>query len=75
MKLDEKGVGALFIIVLLVVLAGAGFYLYKNTASNDTIASYDDCVAANGLIQESYPEVCVIDGHNFPNPNQSLQKP
>ncbi len=71
MKLNEKGTGALFVIVLLGVLGGAGFYLYKNTAKKNTISSYDDCVAAGGVIQE----VCLVDGHNFPNPNQSLEKP
>jgi hypothetical protein len=71
-KLDQAGGTALFVMVFLVVLLGSGYYLYKQNIKDKTAHNYAECVAAGGLLQESYPEVCVIDGHNFTNPDQKL---
>ncbi len=75
-RLNQQGGLALFVIVLLIVAAGAGYYMYRLYSEDNKkeITSFQQCVDAGGLIQESYPEVCVIDGHNFTNPNQSLDK-
>lgn len=74
-KLSQEGGTALFVIVLLLVLGGAGYYLYQEAQKDESIDSFAGCVAAGGAIQESYPEVCAINGHSFPNPNQSFEQP
>lgn len=75
-ELNQIGAaGALFIIVVLVVVGGFGYYIWnKNGRRNpfkDTVTSFQECVAAGNPVQESYPEVCRSkDGRSFTNPEQ-----
>lgn len=70
---NQGNVGALFVIVLVIVLGVAFWYLYKNSEKTD-INSFAECKAAGFPIQESYPEVCATDdGQSFPNPSQILE--
>lgn len=69
---DEGNSGALFIIVLLLVL-GAGFWYLMQEKDNLNITNFRQCVAAGNPVQESYPEVCTTnDGRSFANPAQDV---
>lgn len=64
--------GALFIIVLLLVL-GVGFWYLMQEKDSLNITNFRQCVAAGNPVQESYPEVCVTqDGRSFANPAQDI---
>jgi hypothetical protein len=55
-------------ILLVVVSVFAGSLLYQNRQLKNLlkINSFDECTKANGVIQESYPPVCVTkDGRRF----------
>ena len=56
------------VILLVVVSVFAGSLLYQNRQLKSLlkINSFDECTKANGVIQESYPPVCVTkDGRRF----------
>ncbi len=73
------------VILLIVVSIFAGYLLYQNRQLKKAlkINSFDACVKENGIIQESYPRVCVTkDGRRFTEeiketltPTLSVEKP
>ena len=75
-KLDQAGVGALFVIVILVLVGGLGYYTWQkngkpNPFKGANVTNFNECVAAGNPVQESYPEVCRSkDGRSFTNPEQ-----
>lgn len=74
MRSNQTGGAALFVIVILAVIAGCGYYLYQNSEKKQSISSFQECADAGYPVQESYPEVCVTkDGKRFPNPEQTLR--
>jgi len=74
-KLNQNGSGALFVIVIVVILVVGFYYLYRHKDSGQTIDNFDECIAADGSLQESYAEVChSSDGRQFVNPKQAFDK-
>lgn len=86
MRKNQQGFSAVHIIIILLAAAFVGlvgWYVWHvqshdkkpaTTPSVSKISSYAACAKANGVIQESYPEVCVSkDGQHFTNPDQKAQ--
>lgn len=73
-RANEAGyAGAIFIIVFLVVLGTAGYYLYHEAQKDTSIDSFAECVAAGNPVMESYPEQCNADGKTFVNTIDSYE--
>lgn len=80
-RLNTKGftiVEGLLILVLAIVIVGAGWYVSHRQSENKkqaAIASFADCKAdKDSRIQESFPEVCVTkNGKHFTNPQQDSE--
>lgn len=68
---QKTAVIAVAVILLLgsIVIAGIFLGLWDFNSSDDysDVTSYEDCILVDGaIIQESYPEVCVLlDGSSF----------
>jgi hypothetical protein len=60
----------LFIILLLIVLGVGGWYFWKQQRIK-AVDTFFECRDAHGLILESYPERCVLNGKSFTNPDQT----
>ncbi|MFZ2545249.1 MAG: hypothetical protein WAW80_04695 [Candidatus Saccharimonadales bacterium] len=55
-----------FLVLILIVTATALYGAFRSNNTGDKIDSFDKCVAANNVVQETYPERCVTrDGHSF----------
>lgn len=63
---------AVLVIVLLVALVAIGVVAMRQ-ARRTAIDNFADCKAAGGVIMESYPEQCRIDGRTFVNEAQRVQ--
>lgn len=47
------------VVLIVVLLAGIGLFLFVGRdASETTVASFDECVAAGNPVMESYPRQC-----------------
>lgn len=69
-QLDKREVT--FIIVLLVLLAGAGFFAwYSGQTKEAAITNFEQCAAAGNPIMESYPEQCSANGKTYVNDAQT----
>lgn len=57
----------LAIVVIAIIAVGALFWKDASLPIGKApITSYDECVAAGNMVQESYPAVCVtVDGQRF----------
>jgi len=83
MQKNQKGFTPIHVIFLLLALSLVGlvgWYVWhvhehdkkKVTVTAAKITTYAECAKASGVIQESYPEVCVKDGQRFTNPDQKV---
>lgn len=57
---------------IIVIVFGGAYFAYskikdkKSTDAKNNVSSYDECIAQNNLIQESYPAICrTPDGKSF----------
>ncbi len=69
---SEKSIWILVAIVLALVAAGV-ITVWSRTTSRLPINSFQACKDAGGMIAESYPEQCFIDGTSFVNDKQALK--
>lgn len=46
------------IIVLIILLLGAGFYFFKEKDNEPVITNFEECVTAGNAVMESYPRRC-----------------
>ncbi len=56
------------VVLLIIVSTFTGYLLYQNIQLKKAlkISSFDDCAQEKGIIQESYPRVCITkDGRRF----------
>lgn len=58
--------GSVLVIALLVVIT----VLLLRPAK--VVSSFEQCKAAGGVLLESYPERCMINGNSFTNLSQSI---
>lgn len=79
MKLNQKGftiVETLIVLVVLSVIAGAGWMVYQrqnsetSTKSTSAITNFEECVAAGNPVMESHPEQCAANGKTFVKESQ-----
>jgi len=52
-------------IVLLVLLAGGGYFAYQRYILPQRVSSFEDCVKAGYPVGESYPRQCFAPGRTF----------
>lgn len=75
----ELAISEIVLIVLAVVGVGVVVWLAWARPLHkvpNVINSFAECKAAKGIIQNSYPEVCVTtDGKRFINPDQKVELP
>lgn len=67
----HKPWGWIISIVLLIIILGAGFWFWKSKQSI-SVTNFDECKAANGQIQETFPERCVYKDKSYINEAQQL---
>lgn len=56
------------ILIAVLVMSGgaAAYYMTQKTKTISDINGFDECVATNNVIIETYPEQCITpDGRNF----------
>ena len=58
-------------VIAVIAVMMAGIILWKPSANKD-INSFQACKDAGGIILESYPEQCKINGKSFTNSTQSV---
>ena len=69
------------IVLIVLAIIGVGIVVWLAWArplrgTSVTVNSFADCKANEGIVQTSYPEVCVTkDGKRFVNPNQKVTLP
>jgi hypothetical protein len=75
----ELAISEIILIVLAVIGVAVVVWLaWARPLRNDPAAvnSFADCKAARGIVQTSYPEVCITtDGKRFVNPDQKVTLP
>lgn len=60
-----------FIIIILLAAIIAGLYAWKTGRNKqNSISSFEECVAAGNPVMEKYPEECMANGQTFTNPDQ-----
>src|SRR3989344_2680215 len=52
-------------IVLLVLLAGGGYFAYQRYVLPQRVSSFEECVNAGYPVGESYPRQCFAPGRTF----------
>lgn len=68
-KLGKLEIGIIVGIVLAII--GAGVYSWRSGLQKEqSINSYEACVAAGNPVMESYPERCAANGQTFTNQAQ-----
>ncbi len=67
----HKPWGWIISIVLLLIILGAGFWFWKSKQTVN-VSNFDECKAANGQIQETFPERCVYQDKSYINEAQQL---
>lgn len=81
MKTSQSGSAHIIIlsIISILVIGVIGFLFWKNFVGTGPdkpsaeVGSYSECVKTKGsIIQESFPEVCVVNGKSFTNTSQSV---
>jgi hypothetical protein len=54
--------------ILAITCVAVGYFIWHNQSLKENVTSYKECVAADNIIQDSYPEVCVTpQGKRFTN--------
>ena len=66
-KLSLLWMVALLCFVGLALVAGI---IFRRNSSHGEVNSFTSCVEAGGIIAESYPEQCFINGQSFVNEDQ-----
>lgn len=62
-----------FIILLVVVLVGVGFFVWQMGKDKESqISNFDECVAAGNPVMESFPEKCTANGQTFTNSEEQI---
>lgn len=75
-KYELGRVEVAFLIVILVAVLGAGAYAWKTGKDKESsVQSFADCISAGGILMESYPEQCSINGKTWSNPDQVAVEP
>lgn len=47
------------IIVLLIILVGAGYYFFKGNSTDIVVTNFEECMAdTNNVVMESFPRQC-----------------
>ncbi len=67
----HKPWGWIFSIIILIIVLGAGFWFWRSKQTI-TVSNFDECKAANGQIQETFPERCVYQDKSYINEAQQL---
>lgn len=63
------------IAALIVLAAGVAIVAWAKSTDSSLINNFHDCRHAGGIVAESYPEQCFINGKSFTNPDQASNTP
>jgi hypothetical protein len=65
-KIKRNQYGIIHLLILVVVIAVAGGWLWVRHHKTVTVNSFDTCAKSGRPIQTSYPSVCITkDGKRF----------